>query len=280
MCEIMNIKHKSNYLPQISAPYTIVLDKLDDNGINYEMVDVNSDMFKTIQGITISDVVQNMIVDDKNPIWISNDNKILDGCHRLANSMLNEKKIKAVKVDLNEKDACRILNKIQDIYEYEQAKNIEEIVGNDVINDENDIENNYTDRQEFLAALEEDNSTIDSENSKKNETTIIAYRKEPIKENSVVGNFFMLNPIEGYDKYEILFDNLLNTDDFGVTYKESQNPIDILAKIWFPNINFEKISAKYNTSPDNLKSKAIAEKANKLGYDGILYENKILQGLK
>lgn len=276
----MNIKHKSNYLPQISAPYTIVLDKLDDNGINYEMVDVNSDMFKTIQGITISDVVQNMIVDDKNPIWISNDNKILDGCHRLANSMLNEKKIKAVKVDLNEKDACRILNKIQDIYEYEQAKNIEEIVGNDVINDENDIENNYTDRQEFLAALEEDNSTIDSENSKKNETTIIAYRKEPIKENSVVGNFFMLNPIEGYDKYEILFDNLLNTDDFGVTYKESQNPIDILAKIWFPNINFEKISAKYNTSPDNLKSKAIAEKANKLGYDGILYENKILQGLK
>jgi hypothetical protein len=280
MCEIMNIKHKSNYLPQISAPYTIVLDKLDDNGINYEMVDVNSDMFKTIQGITISDVVQNMIVDDKNPIWISNDNKILDGCHRLANSMLNEKKIKAVKVDLNEKDACRILNKIQDIYEYEQAKNIEEIVGNDVINDENDIENNYTDRQEFLAALEEDNSTIDSENSKKNETTIIAYRKEPIKENSVVGNFFMLNPIEGYDKYEILFDNLLNTDDLGVTYKESQNPIDILAKIWFPNINFEKISAKYNTSPDNLKSKAIAEKANKLGYDGILYENKILQGLK
>lgn len=276
----MNIKHKSNYLPQISAPYTIVLDKLDDNGINYEMVDVNSDMFKTIQGITISDVVQNMIVDDKNPIWISNDNKILDGCHRLANSMLNEKKIKAVKVDLNEKDACRILNKIQDIYEYEQAKNIEEIVGNDVINDENDIENNYTDRQEFLAALEEDNSTIDSENSKKNETTIIAYRKEPIKENSVVGNFFMLNPIEGYDKYEILFDNLLNTDDLGVTYKESQNPIDILAKIWFPNINFEKISAKYNTSPDNLKSKAIAEKANKLGYDGILYENKILQGLK
>ena len=276
----MNIKHKSNYLPQISAPYTIVLDKLDDNGINYEMVDVNSDMFKTIQGITISDVVQNMIVDDKNPIWISNDNKILDGCHRLANSMLNEKKIKAVKVDLNEKDACRILNKIQDIYEYEQAKNIEEIVGNDVINDENDIENNYTDRQEFLAALEEDNSTIDSENSKKNETTIIAYRKEPIKENSVVGNFFMLNPIEGYDKYEILFDNLLNTDDFGVTYKESQNPIDILAKIWFPNINFEKISAKYNTSPDNLKSKAIAEKANKLGYDGILYENKILRGLK
>ena len=276
----MNIKHKSNYLPQISAPYTIVLDKLDDNGINYEMVDVNSDMFKTIQGITISDVVQNMIVDDKNPIWISNNNKILDGCHRLANSMLNEKKIKAVKVDLNEKDACRILNKIQDIYEYEQAKNIEEIVGNDVINDENDIENNYTDRQEFLAALEEDNSTIDSENSKKNETTIIAYRKEPIKENSVVGNFFMLNPIEGYDKYEILFDNLLNTDDLGVTYKESQNPIDILAKIWFPNINFEKISAKYNTSPDNLKSKAIAEKANKLGYDGILYENKILQGLK
>jgi len=66
----------------------------------------------------------------------------------------------------------------------------------------------------------------------------------------------------------------------GVAYKDSQTPTDILAKIWFPNVNFEKISKQYNLSSDNLKNKAIAEKAMKMGFDGIKYGDAIIQGLK
>ena len=215
-----------------------------------------------------------------NPIWLSNDNKILDGHHRWVKAMQSGTPIKAIKIELGDKDACRLLNKIEDIFEYEQAHNVEEVVNNDVINDENDINNDYTDRSEFLSSLEEDNAEVQSEKPSVNPQSVVAYRKEPIKENSVVGNFFTLEPLNGFSKYQIDFENLLDTNALGVTYKDSQQPVDIIAKIWFPNVNFEKVAEKYNTDVLNLKNKAIAEKAMKMGYDGIKYGDKLIQGLK
>ena len=277
---MIDMRYKPRFLPQMSVPFDVVLEKLGDEGINYEIVEVNPDELQPLQGITFSDEVGKVNLDDMHPIWISDNLKVLDGHHRMVRALLDAVPIKAVKISANEKDACRILNKIQDIYEYEQAFNVEEVLNNDIINDENDINNNYTDRSEFLSSLEESNMEIQDENSGGNSQTIIAYRKEPIKENSVVGNFFTLNPIDGYDKYQIEFDNLLDIGSLGVTYKDSQQPTDILAKIWFPNINFEKLSEQYNTTSDNLKNKAIAEKAMKMSYDGIKYGDKIIQGLK
>ena len=59
-----------------------------------------------------------------------------------------------------------------------------------------------------------------------------------------------------------------------------QNPIKLLATAWFPNIKFEKIASKYKLKPDHLMYRAIAIKANKMGYDGIKYGDIIIQGLK
>jgi hypothetical protein len=274
------------YLPQVSVPFENVLQKLDEEGINYELINLNpndDDGIKTSQNVVYSDEVEKVNLNDTNPIWLSNDGEninICDGHHRYIKALLDNQPLKAVKLNMDFNDACRILNKIQDIYEYEQARNIEEIVNNDVINDENQADSNYTDSSEFLKSLEEDNMAIQQEKPEKNQKTIIAYRKEPIKENSVVGNFFALNPINGFSKYQIDFDNLLDTNELGVAYKDSQLPVDILAKMWFPHINFEKISNQYGTNSDNLKSKAIAEKAMKLGYDGVKYGDKLIQGLK
>jgi hypothetical protein len=271
--------YKPQYLPQINAPFDIVLQKLDEEGVDYEMVDVNPKDLKPSQPFTISDEVEKVNLDDNNPIWISDENKIVDGHHRMVKALLDEKSIKAVKIKLNEKDACRVLNKIQDIYEYEQAHEIEEIVNNDVNNEFNRADSGVSD-SEFLASLEEDNTNIQTEKPSINQQTIVAYRKEPIKENSVVGNFFILKPINGFTKYEIDFDNLLDTNALGVTYKDSQSPVDILAKIWFPHVNFEKISEQYGMSSNNLKNRAIAEKAMKWNYDGIKYGDTLIQGLK
>ena len=72
----------------------------------------------------------------------------------------------------------------------------------------------------------------------------------------------------------------MDTNALGVSYKDGQEPIDILAKSWFPNINFEQLSTQHNTTSINLKTKAVAEKAMKMGYDGIKYGDSIIQGLK
>jgi hypothetical protein len=192
---------------------------------------------------------------------------------------LDEVPLKAVDIKLNEKDACRVLNKIQDIYEYEQKQQMEEIVGNDYINNDNQADSGVSD-SEFLASLEEDNLNVQSGETSTNQKTIIGYRKDPINEKSVVGNFFSLKPIEGFNKYEIEFDNLLDTHSLGIAYKDSQEPTDILAKIWFPHVNFEKISKEYNMSSTNLKNKAVAEKAMHNNFDGIKYGDTLVQALK
>ena len=276
---MIDMRYKPRFLPQVNAPFDIVLKKLDEEGIGYNIVEVDPNDCDPSQGVTFSDEVEKVNVDDMNPIWMAENNKILDGHHRMVRALLDAQKLKAVKLDLNEKDAARVLNKIQDIYEYEQASNVEEVVGQDAINTDNQIDSGISD-SEFLSSLEEDNLAVQTETPSVNQQSIIGYRKEPIKENSVVGNFFTLKPVEGYDKYQIDFENLLDTGSLGVTYKDGQQPVDILAKSWFPHVNFEKLSEQYNTPSINLKNKAVAEKATKMGYDGIKYGDTLIQGLK
>lgn len=264
------------HLPQVNAPYNIVLDKLDDENIQYSTRQVSpseDDNISPSQTVVYSDEVSGINLDDTKPIWIA-DNKICDGHHRYFKAMFNNKLILMINLDCGFDDACRILNKIQDIYEYEQSQSMEEVESQNTINYYGDDEN------QFLNVLEEDNLDDDDESSNKNDKTIIGYRNAPIKENSVIGNFFTLEKVSGYDAYEIDFENLLDTSVFGISYKDSQDPIDILSKSWFPHINFERLGTKHNTPPINIKTKAIAEKAMKMGYDGIKYGDKIIQGLK
>jgi len=266
-------KVSPKYLPQIIAPIDVVLEKLREIDCDYEYIQINPDELKASQPFTLSDDVYNAVNDDMNPIWIDIDSNIIDGHHSWVKSLHTNKPVIAIKLSLNFMDACRVLNKIEDIYEYEESRLMEEEAQGAI---------NYygSDENQFLNDLEEDNAKVQSETPSQNEQTIIAYRKEPVKENSVVGNFFSLKPIEGYNKYEIEFSNLLDTHVLGMTYKDGQQPAEILAKIWFPHVNFEKLSEQYNMPSINLKNKAIAEKAMKIGYDGIKYGDTLIQGFK
>ena len=268
------------HLPQVYAPYDAILEKLENEGIDYEILNIQpneNDGINPSQPYVFSDEMENCNIDEMFPIWLADENnalKICDGHHRYFKAMLDNMPIIAINIKLPFIDACRVLNKIQDIYEYEQMRGLEEVEMQDAIN------YYQGDDEQFLTSLEEDNTAIQVDKPGVNQQKLIAYRKEPIKENSTVGNFFVLNPMEGFDKYEIEFDNLLDTDALGVMYKDSQEPVDILAKIWFPHVNFEEISKQYNTPSINLKGKAVAEKATKMGFDGIKYGDKLIQGLK
>ena len=267
------------HLPQIHAPLTEVFKKLNEEGVEFEVIQTDPNTLQPTQKFVFADEISNCIPSESNPIWLSSENQVVDGHHRWINSINSKTPIFAVKLNLNHNDACRILNKIQDIYDYSENLKMED-VGNDYINDYNS--NNNDEKNEFLSSLEIDNSNIeeDSEKEPSKPEVVVAYRKEPIKDNSIIGNFFSLKPIEGYDKYEIEFDNLLDTNHLGITYKSGQVPIDVLSKAWFPHINFEKLAKEYNTDVTNLKNKAIAHKAMQQGFDGIKYGDNLIQGLK
>jgi hypothetical protein len=276
---MIDMRHKPYYLPQINAPADEVIKKLDEEDVNYDYIQVNPNELNPSQGFTFSDDVGKVELDDKNPIWLDNENNVLDGHHRWVRAMLDGVPLTAIKIDMNSKDACRLLNKIQDVYDYEQQQQLEEVEMQDVINANNQA-NGGVSYSEFLNNLEEDNAGIQQEKPTKNDKVIIGYRREPLKENSVVGNFFTLNPIDGFNKYEIDFENLLDTNDLGLQYKDSQIPAEVLARVWFPHVNFEKLSEEYDVPALNLKNKAIAERARTLGYDGIKYGDTLIQGLK
>ena len=94
-----------------------------------------------------------------------------------------------------------------------------------------------------------------------------------------MGNFFSIKPIEGYKKYDIEFDNLLETNDMDAIFQKDTNPVEVIAKKWFPNLDFKKIAKKYKLTPDVLINKAVYEKAKSMGYDGIKYGDVMVQGL-
>jgi hypothetical protein len=130
------------YLPQISAPYTEVLADLDKNNIGYEESEMNPNDLNPLQKLTFSDRVDN--VDINKPIWISDKNDVLDGHHRLIKAIFNNIPIKVIKIKLSTNDACRVLNKFQDIYEYSKQLKFEEDI-NDTINNFNDKDNELSD---------------------------------------------------------------------------------------------------------------------------------------
>lgn len=268
------MRHKPLHLPQVNAPYNIVVDKLKDEGIDCEfdkIVPYELDDVDVAQGIVFSDEISgDYEMDDENPIYISDDGitkKICDGHHRYMRGLFDNLSVPTVIIKTNHNDACRFLNKIQDIYEFEESQKLEEVESQEAINFYGDDDN------QFL-------NELGNNKSEDNEQVIMAYRSNPIKENSVVGNFFSLNPSLGNIRYEIEFDNLLDTNDLGVTFFDGQIPIEIISNLWFPNTNFQAISEKTGMSVLNLKMKAVTENAKELGYDGIKYGDKLLQGFK
>ena len=89
---MIDMRYKPRFLPQISAPYDVVLEKLDEEGVGYDIVEVDPNELEPLQGITFSDEVEKVNTDDMNPIWMSENNRVLDGHHRMVRGLLDNKK--------------------------------------------------------------------------------------------------------------------------------------------------------------------------------------------
>lgn len=262
---MFDIRYKPKSLPQISAPYSHVLKSLESQNINYRPVSVDPNRLIPSQGIVFLDKIGNFTDTDNYPIWISKDLHILDGHHRYAKSLCNGNKIKCILVDLIAPDAARELNKIQDIYNYQNQIDLE--------NETKPIK-----FKEVLSDFSLDNGNVLTKGKKI--TKVIGFRNKDVNDKSSVGNFFMLKqPNDTYHKYELSFDNALDTNDLKITFAKDQYPIKTLASIWFPNLDFEKLSNKTNIPVNKLIGRAVTEHAKDLGYDGIIYGDIMAQTL-
>lgn len=279
---MIDLRFKPPWLPQVNSPFNYTLDMLDKEGVKYKYMQADPDELSPSQGIVAQDKVSEIDMDNISPIWVSQDNKVLDGHHRYVAALSRNVPIKCVKVMLSQKDAIRILNKIQDIFDYENQEKMVEVVAQDQINMMNDTDSGVS-PSEFLATLESDSKEDDDEreilHDDKKVKKVTGYRKKDVNDKSVVGNFFSLKESDGYNKYDMEFDSLLDTNELGLTYKSESSPVSVLCMKWFPNIDFDKIAKNYDVKPESIMNRAVAEKARKMGYDGIKYGDIMVQGL-
>jgi len=282
---------KQKHIPNISMPYTEVIKKLQDENMEYKLITIDPIYLKPLNKVINGNKISKFDNND-DPIYITEDLNIIDGHYRVANALSNNKMIKAVRILDTLENALRVLNKIQDIFDYEKQRNLEEVAAQDYINDFNDqdsgiknddnevadgINGNYN----FISLLEKDLYNNENADNLKNKQKLIGYRKSPINEKSNIGNFFLLNPNDEYNnKFEIEFENLLDLSNWELNDDNQNNPIEILSLLWFPNIDFNVLSVQYGVPTINLINKAITEKAKMMNYDGIRYNDKILHALK
>lgn len=274
----MEMQYKPKFLPQISAPFSIVAKNLKQEGISYKLLKVDPRTLTPSQGIIFSDKMSKFNSKNTKPIWVSNNNEVIDGHHRFGSAIANNVDIPIIKIDLGTKDCIRVLNKIQDIYEYEQQQKLEEIQYHDIVGELREEMDIMSISEEEMKKIKEefaDNNIVGSGKQK-----FVGYRKNKINEDSKIGNFFNTKPVNGYIKFEIEFDNILDIDKIGIDYVGEKNPVIKLSKIWFPNIDFEKLGERFSIKADKLINRCVAEKAIKMGFDGIKYGDILIQGLK
>lgn len=253
--------YKSKTLPQISAPFSYVAHHLNDMGQPYELTGVHVDSINPSQAFIDSDIVHDFMSKIKSgeelkAIYLDKDNNSIDGHHRhVAHALSKNTHVPSVKLMCDKDTAIKVLNEIQKKW---------------------DNENN----SEFLKALSEDRDTsiyVPEKPVKTEKQSIKAFRKKPIMQKCISGNFFALTEVPGYNPFEIELDAVFNTDSIDPKIKKEKNPPAALAMHWFPQLNFEEKAKMMGMSVDDFINTIVAEKARTKKIDGILYGDKLLQ---
>jgi hypothetical protein len=281
--------YQPTWLPQMTADYGYILKGLDDNGIKYSFVTKSPSELKPLQN-TVDTNTTDYFSDKINkgeeipPAFISENDEILDGHNRIHSFKQNPKidKIYCVKINnLPYMDSIRVLNKIQDRYNWEQEEEDNSV--DNTLNVTNDINNDNNQPTNGMETINPDlnngnnivgeDSITPVDNSKK---SMQLYRSQPLKPNSKSGNFFVMERKPRHDhEFQIEFDNLYEMTDSEIT---GNDPITSLAEIWFGNLKeVQEDAVKRTLNFDDYIIKKISEEAKKRGYDGIKYGTKFIQ---
>jgi hypothetical protein len=291
------------WMPQVKAPKDYVLDYLNKMQIGYKEVQVDPKNLKPLQGGVNKqkvDFFTGAVDRDEtfDPIYISGDDEILDGHHRAKaySDHPSVEKCDCIKLYMDYRDAARILNRIQDKFEFENEGNMME----DIIpfREEKKEEPAVQSTPEVSPAVgdisvgdyaapstaqpetgvaDELLPTMGNEGEEKNPQTLVLYSpKQQINTSAPTGAFVILTRKPRYDyEVEIEFDNLLEIapEEFeGLKY-----PTEAALKR-FGYTGDTEIEARTNSLNHEIYvSRKVNELAKSKGIDGIKYGELYVQ---
>jgi hypothetical protein len=273
---------KPMWLPQMKCGIAYVKNELEKQGLKHGLVKVSPKELMPLQPNVKKSKMEYFkeMVDNNQPlepIYVSDDNHILDGHHR-AYAFMNDPQVTAVvclKLYMDSKDAARVLNKIQDKYDFETNFDPE---SDDILNFDKFTKNSpeYSNFDvDKDGAIKEEDEIMDFSAVKNNPKTLTCYKSQPINTKAKTGDFLVTEKKKNFNhKYDINFDNLLEIKD-----EELQNyasPIDYIVEKWFAGVNMKEESVKKALTQETHTYREINEKAKKMGYDGIKYGKKFL----
>lgn len=261
---------KPIWLPQMKADKGYILKELDGMGVKYSIISRKPTELKPQQKSVNTETIDyfNNQINSKqpiDPIFVSQDDEVLDGHNRLfsykSNPMIDN--IVCIKIMLGLSDSARILNKIQDKFDWEK-----EMGDNGVM-----VKPPVAVNEPVIAEVKEEEAPV------KNKKEIKLYRETPIKANSKTGNFFLEKKNDKYKlENTIIFENLYEISDEEIS--DGKNPIDYVLEKFGIDFNVMKEdSVKNGIKEDDYKLRKVCEMGKEKGYDGIKYGSKYIQAL-
>ena len=281
------------WLPQVKEEnIDEILQEMKDGGIIVKSVMIEPSYLKPLQKKVMKpkiDEINNVIDSDGYlpKTWVDANNNILDGHHRVYayQSRPDIDKVECYKIFLNSKDACRILNKIQDRIEFKKEYGItnpstftninpveKEIKSVELVDDAKYL---GKDKEQEVKSLQ-DKLTFDDVTNK----VLTLYSVRPFDKGNTSGFIMSFTKDKGYDKeYEILFDKVLHVP---AEEMELHEPF-YLAGMYILDPNFEKdpaIIKKMASDVNQVYAHFIKNRLNGFakrgGYDGINFGNKLM----
>ncbi len=253
-------KQKDIWLPQMKAPVDYIVNQLSENGIKHNLVDLKpKELIPLQKNVGRSKVIEYKNMIDKNveipPIIIADDNEILDGHHR-GYALMQDPSIdtvKCLKLYMDFKDAARVLNQIQDRFDFINGGDMnDDMLSFQTYQEPNFITNPISNTSPILNTP----STVNTEVIKPitdvdptpNQSDI---NNIDIDESKTIRNNNNNNDV--HDNGEMMdYDQVRNNKKALVLYKNK--PLDQKAKTGdFLNQNKEKgLKHEYNVDFDNL----------------------------
>lgn len=293
---------KPSWMAQVTAPHQYILDHLDEMGVGYKMDNIAPEKCKPMQEKIDTQKV-NFFKDkiDNNqplePIYMAGDDEILDGHHR-AFSFTEHPEVEtmtAIKIYAEYKDAMRLLNQLQDRYDFEQEVNDGQmqpmgmlptsqgdngIAGEVVMAEEDEDEQLPTDApvEPEKAGLSNAGASryVTYDSVGKNKQVLTLFKSKPLNDKAKTGDFLVTKSKPGFTvEYTLEFENLLTIPAEEI--EDESLPTEALLKKWLPDVDLQAEASKQSLMYPVYLSREINRLAQQKEIDGVQYGDLFVQ---